>query len=274
MRLTFCWRRAARLPTVMERTATIQSSGAQREWSVGKHFIDHAQKQGEGRGFGRGGEQRDDGRGRAFVDVGRPDVEGRGGDFEENADEHERQRGENEGLILRGGRECGDLVDLRGSGGAEDERDAVEQECGGEGAEQEVFDGGFRAAAGVLAVAGEDVGGDGRDFESDEDDEQLDGAGEQAHADCAEDNERVELALMVAVFGERVEREQEGHENDAADEDVEEDGEGAGFDGGEEAGSFRQGKLPEAGPEGDAWFRWRRPSRAGGAARRAAARRR
>jgi hypothetical protein len=32
-------------------------------------------------------------------------------------------------LILRGGSEQGDLVDLRGSGGAEDERDAVEQKA-------------------------------------------------------------------------------------------------------------------------------------------------
>ena len=137
---------------------------------IGEHLVDDAQEQREGGGFGRGGEQRDDGRGRAFVDVGRPDVEGRGGDFEENADEHERQRGDDQGLILRGGRELRDLVDLRGSGGAEDERDAVEQKCGGEGAEEEVLDGGFRAAAGLLAVAGEDVGGDGGDFESDEDD--------------------------------------------------------------------------------------------------------
>ena len=143
----------------------------------------------------------------------------------------------------------GDLVDLRGSGSAEDERDAVEQECCGEGAEEKVFDGGFRAAAGVLAIAGEDVGGDGGDFESDEDDEQLDGGGEQAHADGAEDDERVVLALVMAVFRQRVEREEEGDEDDAADEDVEEDGEGAGFDRGEEAGSFGQGKLPEAGPE-------------------------
>ena len=111
-------------------------------------------------------------------------------------------------MILRGGSQVRDLVDLRGAGGAEDQRDAVEQECGGEGAEQEVLDGGFRAAAGLLAVAGEDVGGDGGDFESDEDDQQLDGAGEQAHADGAEDDERVVLALVMAVFGEGVEREQ------------------------------------------------------------------
>jgi len=62
--------------------------------------------------------------------------------------------------------------------------------------------------------------------------EQFDGAGEKAHADGAENDERIELALVVAVLRQRIEREQKGHENDAADEDVEEDGEGAGFNGG------------------------------------------
>jgi Sec-independent protein translocase protein TatA len=102
-----------------------------------------------------------------------------------------------------------------------------------------------------LRQAGKNVGGDGGDFKRDEDDEQLDGRGEQAHADGAEDNERVELALVVGVLGQRVEREQEGDENDAADEDVEEDGEGAGLDGRVEARAFGQRKLPNAGPEGD-----------------------
>ena len=56
---------------------------------------------------------------------------------------------------------------------------------------------------------------------------------------------------MVGVLGQRVKREQQRHENDAADEDVEEDGESAGLDGRVEAGAFRQGELPYAGPEGD-----------------------
>ncbi len=108
------------------------------------------------------------------------------------------------------GASCAISIDLRGAGGAKDEGDAVKQKCGGKGAKEEVFDGGFRAAAGLLAVTGEDVGGDRRDFEGDEDHEQLDGAGEQAHADGAEDDERIKLALVMAVFGQRVEREQ-GH---------------------------------------------------------------
>jgi len=56
-------------------------------------------------------------------------MERHGGDFEENSDEHEGQSGKNEGLVLHDRSECGDLVDLRGSSGAEDERDAVEQKA-------------------------------------------------------------------------------------------------------------------------------------------------
>ena len=240
---------------------------------IGEHFVDDAQKQCEGGGFGRGGKQRNNGRRRAFVDVGRPDVEGRGGDFEENADQHERQRGDDQGLVLRGGRQVRDLVDLRGSGSAEDERDAVEQECGGEGAEEEILDGGFRAAAGLLAVAGKDVGGDGRDFKRDEDDEQFDGAGEQAHADCAEDDERVELALMVAVCGQRVEREQQRDQNNPQMSTWKKTVKAL-------VSTVRKSRFPEAAraargwPRGRWWFRSQQPSRGCGAAMRAGARRR
>ena len=103
MRFTFCWRSAARLPTVIESTATTHSSGAQSGAQRGKHLVDHAQQQRKGRGLGRGGEQRDNRRRRAFVDIGRPDVERRSGDLEENADQHQRQRGEHQRLILGGG---------------------------------------------------------------------------------------------------------------------------------------------------------------------------
>ena len=178
-------------------------------------------------------------------------MEGRGGNLEKNTNQHERQTSKNEGLVLRYGSECGDLVDLRGSGSAKDECNAVKQEGSSERAEEEIFDGGFRAPAGVLAPAGKNVCGDGGNFECNKDDEQLNGGGEQAHADRAKDDERVELALMVGVLRERVEREQQCHEHDAADKDVEEDCEGAGFDRGVKAGSFGQGKLPQAGPKGD-----------------------
>ncbi len=163
-------------------------------------------------------------------------------------------------MIGRGGQQAGDLVDLRGAGGAKDQRDAVEQKSCGKGAEQKVLDGGFGAAARVLAIAGQNVGGDGGDLQRDEDQQQLDRAGEQAHADRAKDDQRVELALMMAVFRQGVEREQQSHQHDAANQHVEEDGKGAGFDGAVEAGSHGQGKLPQAGPQGEGGSDGRNPA--------------
>jgi len=94
---------------------------------VGEHLVDHAEEQSKGGGFGRGREQGHDRRGRAFVDIWRPDMEGRCGNLEENADQHERQGGENERLVLRDRGETRDLIDLRGAGGAKDQSDAVKQ---------------------------------------------------------------------------------------------------------------------------------------------------
>src|SRR5262245_58173833 len=145
-------------------------------------------------------------------------MEWRGGNLEEDSDEHHGEGAFNEELVLRIGGVVSDLVDGGGACGAEDERDAVEKEGGGEGAEEEIFDGGFGALAGLLAVSGEDVGGDGGDFESDEDDEEFGGGSEQTHTDCAEDHESVVLALVMAVFRQGIKREQQGHDDNAADE--------------------------------------------------------
>ena len=87
--------------------------------------------------------------------------------------------------------------------------------------------------------------------------QQLDCPGEQAHADSAKDDERVKLALVVAVFGQRVEREQQGHEDDAADEDVEEDGEGTGFDRARRSRFRQEERAARGSPREPAWFQWR-----------------
>src|ERR1019366_5246185 len=120
--------------------------------------------------------------------------------FEQNTDQHQRQGRQQQRVILGGGGAAGDFVNLRGAGGAEDQGNAVEQERGGEGSEQKVLDGRFRAASGFLAVPSENVGGDGRDFESNEDHQQFDRRGEQAHPHGAKYDQGVELALVMAVF--------------------------------------------------------------------------
>ncbi len=88
----------------------------------------------------------------------------------------------------------GDGGDAGRAGGSEAEGDAVEEEGRGEAAEEEVLEGGFGGCRAAFAEAGEDVGGDGGDFEADEDHEELDGAGHEHHAGGAEADEGEVLA--------------------------------------------------------------------------------
>src|ERR1700733_15259930 len=99
-----------------------------------------------------------------------------------------------------------DLVNLRGSRRSEDESNAVEQEGGRKGAEKEILDGGFRTPVRLLAITGENVWGARGSPERDEDRKQFDRAGHQAHGDATEDNKRVILTLMMAIFWKRIER--------------------------------------------------------------------
>ncbi len=84
---------------------------------VGEHLIDHAQQQREGGGFGCSREQRNHRCRSAFVHVGSPNVEGRGGNLEENADQHERHSRQDKRMIRGGNCQMGDLVDLGSAGG-------------------------------------------------------------------------------------------------------------------------------------------------------------
>jgi hypothetical protein len=216
----------------------------QRESSV-----DDAQQHGERCGFGRGGHERDHRRGRAFIDVGRPDVEGRGRNLEAEPDDEHGQADVDDAGRVAGGDGGGNLRNARASGGAEDERDAVEEERRRERAEQEVFQRRFRAFRGFTAVPGHDVRGDRRDFQRDEDQQQLDGTGHEHHADGAEENQREQLAQTLGGVADRVQRDQQRGEHDAGDEDMEEDAEGVGADDAVEGVSGGQRGLPETGAQ-------------------------
>src|SRR6202012_4006063 len=100
----------------------------------------------------------------ALVDIRGPNVEGCGGDFEAEADEDQSQCGESQGRCCGRFETVGNSVDIGRAGGAEGERDAVEKEGGGKGAEQEVLDGGSGAGGLTLAEAAEDVGRDRGDL--------------------------------------------------------------------------------------------------------------
>ena len=134
--------------------------------------VEDAQQHGKGGALGGRRHQANDRGRRALVDVGRPDLEGRGETLKPmpirimaKATMAKRRRA----LGKRGG----DVGNIGGAGSAKDQGDAVEKEGGGEGTEQEVLEGRFRTLAVALAKAGQDVGGDGRNFQADEDQQQL-----------------------------------------------------------------------------------------------------
>src|SRR5580692_4263654 len=166
---------------------------------------ENAQQQGEGGGFGAGGKERGDGRGRAFVDVGRPNLERRSGDFEAEADENQGQAKTQQHAGRIGG---GQVLQVGAATDAVDERNAVEEEGRGEGAEQKIFYGGFGGLDGVATVASEDVAGDGRHFEADEGGKQFLSGSENAHPSGGKQDESIKfggveiLAFKIGIGGE------------------------------------------------------------------------
>ena len=160
------------------------------EMSGGGNGGEDAQQQREGGRFGAGGEQRGDRSGSAFVDVGRPELEGGGGDFEAEADQ---DQGEAEFEEIAGAVGVGHQREIRGAGDAVDQGDAVEEEGGGERAEQEVLHGRFAGLEGVAAISGQDVAGDRAHFEADEGGEKFLRGGEDAHAGGGEQDQGEEF---------------------------------------------------------------------------------
>ena len=90
MRLMLVCVSAAKLPMVIESSAEIQMSGSQPPAICWKAVMKMRSEDGEGRGFGAGGHESADGRGRALIDVRRPHLEGRAGNLEAEAHDHQR----------------------------------------------------------------------------------------------------------------------------------------------------------------------------------------
>ena len=219
--------------------------------------------------MGAGGEQRGDGRGRAFVNVGAVNLEWRGDDFEAQADEDQREAddGERIEVALRGDQffERGlHQVNARGARGAVHHGDAVEEKRGGEGAEDEIFQRGFVGFYGAAAEAGEDVAGDGAHFQADERGDEFVRTGEDAHAGCGEQDQRIIFAALDAFLVEILHG-TENREGGRDDHDyVDKNAEGIGADqivvsharieGHESHGGERHERAGECEPSQDALF--------------------
>ena len=166
--------------------------------------LEDAQQDDEAGGLGCGGKEGGDRRGSALVNIRNPELERRRGDFESerNEDEAEAEKeGRGDGMV-EGGKDARDLGEIRVSGHAEDPRDAVNEEPGGEGAEHEVFCPRFEAVPVAAQVGDEDVETDGDQFQRDEDHHEILRGGHPHEAGAGEDRDRVELAEPgAAPFG-------------------------------------------------------------------------
>ena len=170
-------------------------------------------------------------------------MERRGGDLEAEADDHHGEREEGHAWRRTAAKAGGDRGDAGGTGGAECERNAVEEERGGKRAEQEVLDGGLGGRDLGLAEAGHDVSGDGRDLEADEDHQELDRTGHQHHADGAEEDQRVVLAGVAGFAFKVFERAEQRGDDDCGDKQVEENAEGVDLNAPAECGEDAEAKL-------------------------------
>jgi len=155
-------------------------------------------------------------------------VERSSGDLEADASEDEHQADDN-GRVEAGiaaGVGLGDAGVAGGAGRAVDEREAVEEERAGEGAEEDVLEAGFVGAEVALEDPDEDVEGEGEDFEGEVGGEQLGGAGHDGHGGAGDEEEAVELAVVDALLALEEFGGHEGDdEDDAGGEEAEEAGE-------------------------------------------------
>jgi hypothetical protein len=85
-------------------------------------------------------------------------------------------------------------VIVRAARAAVNEGDSVEQESGGKRAEQEIFQGGFVRSHIITLKAGEHVGRDGKNLDSEERQDQVSAGRHQQHARAGEQQQSVVLA--------------------------------------------------------------------------------
>ncbi len=151
-------------------------------------------------------------------------MEGHRGDLEAEADQQEPEPDDQHRIAsaLRGHR-VGDAVQVGGAGGPEDEGDAVDEEAGGEGPDQQILQRGLARVGPGAEVPGEHVERDRHRLEAEEDDDEIARRRHQHHAQRGEQHQDVELARLLALATDVVHREQQHQAGGVADHDVEEE---------------------------------------------------
>ena len=163
--------------------------------------VEEAQQHAQRRGLGGGRHERGDRGGRALVDVGRPLMERGHRGLEGEAHDHQRQAGEHHRVAQQavsgaaGGDRVGDAAELGRAGGAVDQRQPVDQRGRAHRADHQVLQPRLQRALAPELRGTEHVERDRQQLEPDEQGHQVLGRDEDRHAQDAEQDERVVLAM-------------------------------------------------------------------------------
>src|SRR6202041_19963 len=118
--------------------------------------------------LGAGRHQGNNRRKGSLINIGSPDLEGRGRDFEADADQNHAYSKDRKPWRWAVGKRRHYLANVGGSRSAKGQGDAIKKEGSGEGTEKEILETRFRALAGALAKGSQDAGRDGRNFQADD----------------------------------------------------------------------------------------------------------
>src|SRR5271157_4350905 len=183
---------------------------AQMKWAANQD----AQQHGPSGSLDGDGHESSDRGGRAFVGVGRPLVEGDGGDLEEKAGHGGEQRDHQNRFVLaplqKIEQAIADVPEVGAAGQAVEQGQTVSEDAGGERPEQQIFQRGFIGAAVAAEESDEHVGGDGHQFQSDEDQHDVVASGHAHHADDGKQHQGVILAMIFIFDFEIAHRHQDG----------------------------------------------------------------
>ena len=168
--------------------------------------------------------ERGDRAGCALVDVGRPHVERHRRDLEPEADDQQRDAGEQRAVLVERvpGEEARDPGEGGGAGRAVHQRHAVEEDRRREGAEHEVLDAGFLRREAAAVECHQHVERDRQRLERHEHDDQVVGRGHDDHRRGRQRQHREVFGDLEARGPDVADGEQQGQEQRGDDEDAEE----------------------------------------------------
>ena len=182
----------------------------------------HAEQRGECGRLDRGRHVAGDRRGRAVVHVRGPHVEGHRGHLESEADQQQPEADEEHGALLEAQGRHLDADERQVGGGRRSvgEGDAVQQEPGGERAEEEVLQGRLGGGGAATVDPREHVHRDRHQLEAEEDHHEVLASGHQHHAQRGEEQQHVILGREQALALEIVERDEDRQCRGAEDQPV------------------------------------------------------